>query len=502
MSEGSGRLSQRSASGVLWMGWGGFANAVLRLLVIGLLGRLLTPTEFGVVGAALVVIAFSETFANLGLGPAVIQRQNLEPRHIRTAYTLSLVLGFLIGALLYLLAPAAEALFRVDDVASVLRVLAWVFPVRGLGVVAGALLRRDLEFRWLANMSILTYLIGYAAIGVTAALSGWGVWALVAGTLGETTLRTAAMLYKRPPLRGRILEISAMGELARFGTGSALARLPQYVATQVDNLIVGRWLGAEALGIYGRAYQLVSLPSQLLSMAIGQPLLSSMSLVQDQRERLSLALRRAISGIALLTLPAAAVMCVLAGDIVEVVLGDQWTDAVLPLRVLAVAMLFRVGEGLSDSMYKAMGAVFRGAWRAWLFAGLVITAAAVGRQWGLVGVATGVSISYAINYVIMSQLSLSLVDLRWSSWLRGHLPALRWAVFAGGVAWGVAFSMAQWGVGSLGRLLVSLLVVSVLSLLALWRFPRVFLGEDGLWLLRLFRSLLPASLQARLGGGT
>ena len=175
MSEGSGRLSQRSASGVLWMGWGGFANAVLRLLVIGLLGRLLTPTEFGVVGAALVVIAFSETFANLGLGPAVIQRQNLEPRHIRTAYTLSLVLGFLIGALLYLLAPAAEALFRVDDVASVLRVLAWVFPVRGLGVVAGALLRRDLEFRWLANMSILTYLIGYAAIGVTAALSGWGV---------------------------------------------------------------------------------------------------------------------------------------------------------------------------------------------------------------------------------------------------------------------------------------------------------------------------------------
>ena len=482
----------------MWTAWGTGAVAILRLVVLAVLARLLVPADFGVVGAALVVVTFSEVFAKLGLVPAIIQRQALDSGHIRSAFTLSVLLGFLVGALVWWLAPAMEALFKVDGVAPVLRVLAWMFPVSGFGAVATGLLSRDLEFRWLANMSVLAYLFGYAVIGIGAALAGWGVWALVAANLGNGVLMTVASLLKRPPSRGRPLELGAVRDLAAFGAGASLGRIPQYIGTQIDNLVVGRALGAEALGVYGRAYQFIKLPAQVLSIAVGRPLLSTMSKVQHETDRLAAAYRAAIAGTALFLLPAGAVLFVLADDIVNVVLGSQWTGAVLPLRALAVAMLFRVGDSLSDSLYKAVGAVFRGAWRAWFYALLVLACASVGQRWGLVGVAVGVSIAYAINYFVMAQLCLNLVGMRWATWWRAHLPALPWTLLSGLVAWGVSAGLEQLGLGSLVQVVAAIAAVLASSLLLGWRFPRL-IGADGLALIQLFRSTLPVSRKTHIG---
>src|SRR5205823_14221657 len=114
------------------------------------LARLLTPADFGLAAAALMVIGVSAVFAEFGIGPAVVQRPELRPAHLRTAFTLLLLLGGLLGGLVWLTAPGVAGFFRLGELTPILRVLALVFPVQSVAVVADALLQRELRFRCLA----------------------------------------------------------------------------------------------------------------------------------------------------------------------------------------------------------------------------------------------------------------------------------------------------------------------------------------------------------------
>ena len=119
-------LTRRTLAGMLWMGYGKAAFAILQLVVLGVLARLVTPAEFGVVSAALVVIGVSAIVSQLGLGPAIVQRPQLESRHLDTAFTASIILGLSLGALIWVTAPLAADFLHLDGVTPVLRALAWV----------------------------------------------------------------------------------------------------------------------------------------------------------------------------------------------------------------------------------------------------------------------------------------------------------------------------------------------------------------------------------------
>jgi len=142
------------------MFYGKGAYAILQIVVLAILARLVTPAEFGVVSAALIVISLSSIMSQLGLGPALVQRPTLERRHIDTAFHSSVLLSIVLGAVVWLAAPFASGFFRVQGVQPVLRALAWLFPLQGLGSVAESLLKRQLRFRWLANLDVISYGLG------------------------------------------------------------------------------------------------------------------------------------------------------------------------------------------------------------------------------------------------------------------------------------------------------------------------------------------------------
>src|SRR5207249_3395777 len=187
------------------------------------LARLVSPADFGVVSAALVVIGFSAIVSQLGLGPALVQRPDLEPRHVDTAFTASVLFGLLLGGVLWAVAPAVAGFFRTQGVA-------WVFPLQGLGTTAESLARRDLQFRWLALLDAKAYGLGYGVVGVGLALAGWGVWALVAGEVAEALCRSAILLRTRPPRLHPTLERRALRELLYFGSGFTVAKVANFFA--------------------------------------------------------------------------------------------------------------------------------------------------------------------------------------------------------------------------------------------------------------------------------
>lgn len=489
-------MTERTLGGLFWAFLGTGSQAVLQILVLVVLARLLTPIDFGIVAAAMVVIGFSAIFSHLGVGPALVQRRELTPAHIRVGFVISILLGFAFAGLIWLLAPALAVFFQVETLTPVLRVLAWVFPIQGLATVAESLLQRELRFRALAVADVVSVAVGYGAVGIVLAVLDWGVWALVAAHLGQNVLRTLLLLLMQPHAKAPLLERRACAELLYFGGGFAAGRVSNYIALQGDHLIVGRWLGALALGLYSRAYHLMTGPVVLLGQVLDKVLFPAMAHVQDRRDRLADAYRRGVALIAIVIIPGSAVACILAPELIYILLGPDWHEVTLPFQILATAMLFRTSYKMSDSLSRATGAVYRRALRQTAYAALVILGAWIGHFWGLAGVAVGVVAAVAGNFLLMAQLSLSLTGLTWRTFAAAHLPGLVLGTLIGlttaGTAWllrSVEISPFLVVLGSLAATLPCLLVV--------WRLPDLFIGRDGRWMLeQLSKQLMRRSRQA------
>src|SRR6266446_3877522 len=171
-------MTNRTLSGLFWMSLATGANVLSLLLVTIVLARLLTPADFGLAAAALMVIGFSAIFAELGIGPALVQRQHLQTMHVRSGFTLLFGLGVLFYALSWLAAPVIAGLFGLEELTPILRVVALIFPAQGLGIVAESLLQRDLRFRCVAGLDTVAVVLGYGGVGITLAIFGFAAWAL------------------------------------------------------------------------------------------------------------------------------------------------------------------------------------------------------------------------------------------------------------------------------------------------------------------------------------
>ncbi len=483
MTQRKRSLTHQTLAGLLWTFYGKGAYAVLQIAILAILARLVSPEHFGVVSAALIVIALSTIVSQVGVGPALVQRSVLERRHIDTAFVASLLLGLGLGVVIWLGAPLAAGFFRIDGVTPVLRALAWLFPLQGLATVAESLVKRDLRFRWLAHVDVISYSAGYGLVGIPAALLGMGVWALVAGQLAHNAFKTALLLYGHPPrLRGQ-LELGALRDLLYFGGGFTVAKIANQVAQQGDYLVVGRYLGAAQLGYYGRAYNLMSAPASGIGTVLDAVLFPVMARVQHEAQRLTAAYRRGMALITLVVLPPSVVLVLLAPEVVQVVLGPNWTPMIVPFQILAAGMMFRTGSKLGDSLTRATGAVYRRAWRQIVYAILVVGGAIVGQRWGIAGVAWFVLGALAVNYLMMAQLSLSEAAMPWSGFWRAHLPAAAITVVCTPLVWGLATLLRQAGALPVITLAADTALMLAGSLLLAYAFPRVFLGADGMWMM-------------------
>lgn len=502
MPNAEGGLTRRTITGLLWASGGKAGQAILQLVILAIMARLLTPADFGVVSAALVVIGFSYIFSMLGLGPALIQRPVLEARHLDTAFTSSVVFGLLLGALIWVGAPVAADVMRIQGVQPVLRVLAWMFPLQGVGVAADSLLRRELHFRWLARLDVAAYAFGYGLVGISLAVAGAGVWALVAANMCQAGLRSTVLLIRRPPRLRHPFDRVAFGELLYFGGGHTLARVANYLAVQGDNFVVGRFLGPQALGYYGRAYSLMAAPAYGFGTILDQVLFPAMAKVQDQPDRLGAAFRRGVALIALLTLAPSVALILLAPEFITVLLGPHWAPTVPPFQILTIGMLFRTSYKMSDSLARSTGVVYQRAARQVLYAALVIFGAWVGQHWGISGVAWGAMIALSINFFVMAHLSLRVAQISWLTFWRAHVPAVLLTLASFPVILAVATLLRELKLAPIAVLGGTAATGLIAALILCLRAPDLFLGPDGRWVLARLRGLLPAAYRrqdARVG---
>lgn len=473
-------LTHKTVSGFLWSAAGNAVQVILRMLVLAVLARLIDPSGFGIVSAALIVISFLEVTGQVGTSQAVIQRPELDKRDIHTAISFTVATSFLMGGLLYIFAPQIAALFDMEGVEPAVQLLALAFPIRGLSVVSEALLQRWMQFRRLALITLASYVFGYALVALTLAYMGWGVFALIYGQIAQTVLLSICFIFFTRHSLGLAFHFDSLKHLLTFSGGVSLSRFANFFSTNSDNFIVGRMLGAEALGFYSRAFNFMTMPLNLLGPILDKVLFPAMSTIQTEDERLRRAYLRAIGLVALMVLPVSAMMVVLGPEMILILLGGNWTEAILPFQILSSCLLFRIGYKTNTIVARAKGAVYRTAWRQWFYAGVLIACAWGGHYWGMSGVATGVGIALALQFVMMLDFGRRLTGARPIDLLAIHLRHFAVAALVAGSVFLCATLLRGYGMANIVTLAAGgatgLAVLAAIQLLA----PRLY-GEEGKW---------------------
>jgi len=417
-------LSARTLKAGQWRIASMAMQGVLQFAIGILLSRLLPPEDFGLAALAMVVIGFATMTSDLGLGPAVVQRKILTTLHLRVAFTTSLLLGLAIAASMAVAAPWIGVLARSAALPSIIRVESLLFAFGGVGTVARALLQRELDFRKLFIIEIVSYVVGYALVATVGALYGWGVWSLVAGSLVQSLLSSVmALAAVRVPLRP-LLAGEELRQLLGFGVGVSVNGVTSYVARNGDNFFVGRLLGTTALGLYARAYNLMMMPLNYICSALPNVLLPAFAEVQADPARVGRGFIMSVQLTAMTTLPIMAGMFVAAPHMIRGLYGDRWSGAILPVQILCVVGLPRSVHSLAGAVNRACNRVYTELVLQIGFASAVVTGTIVGSKHGVAGVALFVAAAIVGMYVAMVRLALSITGETWRAFGFAQLPGL------------------------------------------------------------------------------
>jgi len=471
-------LQQRTFTGFFWVLLGSGIQVALKIGVLAVLARLVKPSDFGLMGVALIVMDFSKMFTHMGVGPALVQRKEIEQRHLTTGFTLCILMGAFFALLLISTSPYIAAFFRMPDLSKVLQVLSVVFLIDSFTLIAQSLLQRSMKFRISSTIEVISYAVGYGSVGIALGYLGWGAWALVMASLAQSFLLTLLLLVVQPFPKRMGFDRNAFKELIFFGGGFTIAKVANFLATQGDNLVVGRMLGAAALGIYGRAYQFMVMPAGLFGNALDKALFPAMAKVQGDKPRLAKAYLTGVRLIALIAIPLSFLIFLLAPEIIRILLGPEWIEVTLPLQVLACSLLFRMSYKMSDSLSRATGAVYRRAWRQVIYAIMVLTGTYIGQFWGLYGVACGVAVALIGNFLLMAHLSLKLINISWLEMVKAHKHGLVFGIMTGAVSYSVIALCRMNSVPDFMTLIMTGAGTGATLLFALFYFPGLIISLE------------------------
>jgi PST family polysaccharide transporter len=435
-------LRKQAVRGVSWSLVERWGAELLSIGVFMVLSRQLSVQAFGLVALASVVIDFARRIVDGGFAEALVQRGELDRAHLDTAFWTGIVTGGVMAAALALLAAPIAAAFGEPELTPVLRWLSLAFVVRGLSSTQQAILVRTLRFNQLAIRTLVAEL-GAGVVAISLALSGWGVWSLVAqqlaaGILGVITLWTVAAW--RPGLDFRW---SHFRELALFGVNIVGFKLLNVFSQRVDSLLIGSFLGTVALGYYSVATRIFHAITKVLGGVLAAVAFPVFSRLQADRERMRRAYYEATQLTALIALPAFFGLAAIAPDVIPWAFGAKWEPSVPVMRVLAGVGVLQSLARLNGSLIKAAG---KPSWRlgvALLQTAVTSLAILVVVDGGITAVALAMLAAGVVTYPVAIAVVRRLVGIRLGRYAAQFAGPLLAAVLCAAAALGTRAAAAE-----------------------------------------------------------
>jgi O-antigen/teichoic acid export membrane protein len=410
-------LKSQTVSSVKWSTLSQAVRQGAQLLTTVILARLLPPSDFGLLGMAMVVIGFIEIFKDLGTTAAIVHKKEISEVLLSSVFWVNVGFGLLAMIILFFAAPLGGLYYREPGVVAILRVLSLSFFISSLSILQQALLQRSLVFQSLAKVEITAVICGSVA-GIGLAWCGAGVWSLVFQSLIIVSVTTIFLWFSSSWRPQWIFHWNEVKSISNFSLNLVGFSIFNYFTRNADYLLIGRYLGTQNLGYYTLAYRILLFPVQNISAVMGRVMYPVLSIFQDDHQRFASAYLKMTAFIALISFPIMAGVSSLARPFILTVFGNDWLP-VVPLIIILAPI------GLIQSIGATVGLIYQAKGRTdWMFrwgvvsGTLVVLAFLVGLRWGILGIAMAYFIISLILFYPSFSIPFRLVNLEFASLLK------------------------------------------------------------------------------------
>ena len=419
-------LDRLYVSGVVWTALSKWGVQLFTWSTTILVVRLLRPEDYGIIGMARLFISFSLIFSEAGLGAAILRFQGLTHTQVRQLNSIALSLGGLLAAGCILLSGAVGSFFGTVELEAVLGVMSITLLMAGARVVPYALLRRDLEYRYLAAVDGGAAMVG-AAVTLAMAILSPSYWALVVGAIVESVLLAAMPLFRRRV--GFAIPSLDVREAIIYGLRIISQQLSGFFGFSADRLLVGKVLGQAPLGAYSFALTLSSVPIEKVSDTAVRVTSTVLAAVQESSEEMARYLLRTTETLSLVTVPACLGLGLVASDLVLGLLGEKWDSMILPLRIVSLVAASKAVLVLGGMVANLRGREVAIARLNMMMALVFPVAVLVATRWDIVGVAVAWALAYPVFGVIRMRIACTSISLPISRFMGSCAPSIVCSAF-------------------------------------------------------------------------
>lgn len=388
-------LAQKSVRGGISTLGSQAVQFVLRIVSVAILARLLTPKDYGLIGMVTVVVNFAMMFKDAGLSIATVQKERITHDQISTLFWINIIISTILGLCVLASAPLVSLFYGTPELTGITVALSFSFILSGLTIQHQALQRRHMRFGTLAIIQVSSQIISLI-VTIYLALFGWRYWALVVGTLIHAFTGSLLTFLFCPWIPGRMKKGTGVREMLKFGSHVTGFNFINYFSRNADNILIGKFIGADALGLYSRAYNLFMMPISQIRSPLDQVVLPALSAIRDDPKRYSKYYQRFLDILASLTIPLTIYCALEAHFLIQLILGSQWLAAVDVFRVLAVAGMIQAVAGTRGVVLLSHGFSTRYFYLGLFYAIFCIASFVIGLPFGIIGVATAYTI---FNYL-------------------------------------------------------------------------------------------------------
>jgi lipopolysaccharide exporter len=470
-------LGARSLNAVFWGGGGAVARIFLQFGTQVVLARLLGPEQYGLFAIGAVVVSFSNFFADVGIAYGLIQKTKVVDTDLRFITTWQFIIGALVS-LAVAFSSEHIALFFGDPRASdIVKALAIICLVNALAAPSLNMLKRQLDFKGIQIAQLVSYILGYIAVGIPLALYGWQVWALVVAWLVQSLVLLVILYgYVRHPLRP-LLWSEGAHDLAKYGFTVLITNLINWLINNVDRVIVGRVFQSKEIGLYATSYNMLYNPTSSL-LGILQPVFfSASSRLSDEKTRIASGYRSLIACVTLFILPAFVGLSVVSETFALALYGAAWQSLGETLRPLALAMPLFLLWGLTTPLLWTGGGAAKEFKTQLPLAVVWIAAAWYAAQISLVAVAWAVFGLFVCRFAVILRSAVYLLNLDITALWRAARGGLLLSLICGLVLGGADHGLQSLHISAPIRLLADIALGGATMLLSLRLIPGL-IGED------------------------
>jgi PST family polysaccharide transporter len=358
-------IKRELASGVFYTAVAKYSRILIGLVITGVLARLLTPEDFGVVAIATVIITFFNILGDIGIGPAIIQRQNLTKSDLNQIFSLTIYLGLFLGAIFFFSAHAIGSWYDNRDLIGICQWLSLNILSSCATIVPVNLQNKAKKFKELAIITLSGQIIS-GVIAIIYAYLGGGVYALVFQQIIGNILLLAVYL-KMSHLRF-VFKVGkeAVNKILSFSVYQFLFNFINYFSRNLDKLLIGRYIGLYQLGFYEKSYRLMLLPLQNITHIITPVMLPVFSEFQNDKQQVSAKFSKILQLLSYISFPLSIALFFCARELILLVFGPQWELAVMPFKILSFSVALQILTSSSGSIYQVIdytrGLFISGCW--------------------------------------------------------------------------------------------------------------------------------------------